>query len=303
MTYQNIPLSSENAEKFFKKANTKFNNWFNYSKATYVNNYTFIDIICPTHGLFRQTPSNHLSRKFGCPKCAKLASKRNQPRRLISELLEDFKKIHGNFYGYEKVVFFSYKENIEIVCPIHGSFWQKPSNHLQGNNCPICAAQARCHSTEIFVKNAISVHGLTYDYSLVQYKHNAIKVKILCKIHGAFNQRPNDHLNGHGCPKCTGRISKEETAWIKSFNNPNIIQQYKINLPDNSYVFVDGYDSLTNTIYEYHGKYWHGHPDQFPNRAAIHPKSKRNVSELYEHTLSREQLLKDLNYSIISVWH
>ena len=31
---------------------------------------TPVDIICPLHGLFKQTPSNHLIAKSGCPACS-----------------------------------------------------------------------------------------------------------------------------------------------------------------------------------------------------------------------------------------
>lgn len=39
------------------------------SKENYVNTSTKIPIICPTHGLFRLSPSRHLSYPLGCPMC------------------------------------------------------------------------------------------------------------------------------------------------------------------------------------------------------------------------------------------
>lgn len=44
------------------------NNKYDYSKVEYINNYTKIKIICPEHGEFEQTPSNHLQGK-GCELC------------------------------------------------------------------------------------------------------------------------------------------------------------------------------------------------------------------------------------------
>ena len=41
-----------------------------------------------------------------------------------------------------------------------------------------------------------------YDYSLVEYKNAYTKIKIICKLHGEFLIRPNNHLNGQGCKKC-----------------------------------------------------------------------------------------------------
>ena len=53
------------------------------------------------------------------------------------------------------------------------------------------------------------IHDFKYDYSLVDYKNCMEKVKIICKKHGIFEQTPNKHLGGQGCPKCNQ--SKGET--------------------------------------------------------------------------------------------
>lgn len=58
-------------EKFISKANELHNNKYDYSKVEYKNNKTKICIICPEHGEFLQTPSNHLLGR-GCPKCGKI---------------------------------------------------------------------------------------------------------------------------------------------------------------------------------------------------------------------------------------
>lgn len=57
-------------------------------------------------------------------------------------------------------------------------------------------------STSVFIDKAKLVHDNKYDYSKVNYIKNDIPVKIICNIHGEFNQKPNHHLKGAGCPKC-----------------------------------------------------------------------------------------------------
>lgn len=57
-------------------------------------------------------------------------------------------------------------------------------------------------TTAEFIAKAKAIHGDRYDYSLVDYKRSRIKVKIICKEHGVFEQTPNNHLNGKGCEKC-----------------------------------------------------------------------------------------------------
>ena len=45
-------------------------------------------------------------------------------------------------------------------------------------------------TTEEFIKRAKEIHGDKYDYSLVEYKGIYEKVKIICPIHGLFEQSP-----------------------------------------------------------------------------------------------------------------
>ena len=58
------------------------------------------------------------------------------------------------------------------------------------------------YTTPGFIERARKVHGDTYDYSQVVYKNSETKVKLICKIHGEFEQTPNKHLCGRGCRPC-----------------------------------------------------------------------------------------------------
>jgi len=55
-------------EEFIEKAKLIHGNRYDYSSVKYINNYTKINIICKQHGMFVQTPNNHL-RNHGCPIC------------------------------------------------------------------------------------------------------------------------------------------------------------------------------------------------------------------------------------------
>ena len=63
-----------NTFDFIAKSNLIFNNYYDYSKVNYVNNSIKVCIICPKHGEFWQTPSDHLIG-CGCPKCGVRISK------------------------------------------------------------------------------------------------------------------------------------------------------------------------------------------------------------------------------------
>ena len=75
---------------------------------------------------------NHLLRGHGCPKCAIEQSKIS-----LEEFVRRANQKHNNRYDYSKI--YSLSENVvEIICPIHGSFFQNYNSHLFGNGCPIC---------------------------------------------------------------------------------------------------------------------------------------------------------------------
>ena len=57
---------------------------------------------------------------------------------------------------------------------------------------------------EQFIQKSNEIHNNKYDYSLVEYQNMKTKVKIICPIHGQFEQEPKHHLNGCGCPNCKG---------------------------------------------------------------------------------------------------
>ena len=51
------------------------------------------------------------------------------------EFIKKAKLIHGDKYDYSKINYISSKLKIEIICPKHGIFLQRASNHLLGNGC------------------------------------------------------------------------------------------------------------------------------------------------------------------------
>jgi len=109
-------------------------------------------------------------------------------------------KRHGDKYDYSMVKYINAKSKIEIICHEHGLFYQQPSNHLSGQGCPKCSGKNK--TTDEFINEAKKIHGNNYDYTDVKYKRCDKNITIKCLKHGKFEQRPSNHLNGKGCPKC-----------------------------------------------------------------------------------------------------
>jgi hypothetical protein len=144
-----------------------------------------------------------------------------QGRRLTTEeFISKARAIFGDSLDYSKVNYINKDRRVELVCPIHGAFWDTPDRILYGKTrfalrsvrprglgCPLCE-NVKMGTTEEFIASARKLHGNRYDYSQVEYVNIRTPVKIICPIHGYFWQRPHNHLKGrHGkgarCPGCS----------------------------------------------------------------------------------------------------
>jgi hypothetical protein len=184
--------------QFIDKARKVHGSKYIYDKVQYINNRTKINIICPEHGEFWQTPENHLAGQ-GCPLCG-------GTKKLGKEgFVEKANLIHGGLYDYSKVEYVNNKTKVTIICPEHGEFKQTPHNHLKGQGCPLCGKGKTSHpkfNLNSFIEEANRVHDGRYDYSDVVYSGVKNKVKIICPEHGPFWQIPYLHIQGAGCPVC-----------------------------------------------------------------------------------------------------
>ena len=189
-------------ETFIAKAIALHGNRYDYSSVNYVNAHTHVMIICPDHGPFPQTPSNHLF-EMGCPDCG------GRKQLTTETFIEKAIALHGDHYDYSSVNYVNNRTNVTIICPDHGSFEQSPGSHLNKSGCPDCGAMAAALSrrltTEEFIDKAKAAHGDRYDYSQVEYVNSQTKVTIICPDHGPFEQAPGNHLFKMGCPDCGGR--------------------------------------------------------------------------------------------------
>ena len=210
------------------------------------------------------------------------------------------------WYDYSNVVYNLSNEKIKIICQEHGEFIQRANDHLNGSCCPKCAGHCIL-TTEEFIEKSKLVHGDLYDYSNVVYNRSNEKVNIICKEHGMFEQTPHSHLNSHGCPKCSNNgFSKPSILWLDFISKYyNIYIQHAHN--DGEYVITttkyraDGYCKENNTIYEFHGDYWHGNPKKF-NPDDINEITKKTFKDLYDETLIRENKIKKLGYNLVVIW-
>lgn len=257
---------------FIEKARNVHGDKYDYSMVVYVNSRTPVMIICPEHGMFLQRPKDHLSGS-GCNQCAN-----NKKRSTREDFIRRARKVHCDRYDYSLVEYVNNHNKIKIICSKHGVFEQTPANHLNKHGCPLCKACVLAErltlTTKEFITRSREVHGNKYDYSLVEYIQGRTPVKIICKKHGEFMQKPNDHLDGHGCPSCaciTSKTEKELCEFVKQLvphlevqnNVRGLIGEFSVRFKGDKErkiiknAELDIYIPELRLAIEYNGMYWH----------------------------------------------
>ncbi len=138
------------------------------------------------------------------------------------DVIQQFEDVHGGAYDYSKVKYSHNREPVVIICKKHDKeFLMKPVHHKAGCGCPECAKEATRNSTVSnkadFIKKARSLHGKkAYEYDNVVYISSRTPVAIVCNDCGnTFEQTPNKHLAGCGCPVCAESMGEQEIRkWL-----------------------------------------------------------------------------------------
>jgi len=219
------------AEKFFINAPKIHHDYYGYDKVIYQGKDVPIEIWCPVHGYFNtQSPNNHL-KGSGCNPCGRkrIAEFHTSSREVF---VRKAKRIHGDIYNYNKVVYKRAIDDVIITCKVlghgekgNGDFLQTPASHLGGSGCHDCGGSKRLTKEE-FIEKARLIHGDFYNYDKVVYVSNKKIVTIQCPTHKNFSQTPDAHLAGKGCNKCK---NKHEGKLAEFLNSICVVhREYKI---------------------------------------------------------------------------
>lgn len=160
--------------------------------------------------------------------------------------------VHGERYSYENCNYISAREPVTITCNSHGDFTTTPNRHLNGNGCAKCFHEKRSSGAwkdtkEDFVARAVVVHGNKYDYSMVDYRGSFSEVSVVCPEHGIFKTKPNNHLQGRGCPPC-GRKSasiKRSATFSHFLSSAKKIHGERYEYSESSFKKMSGTTTIT----------------------------------------------------------
>lgn len=208
-------LSQKEVLEVFNKQH-KFK--YDYSLVKYVNSLTPVQIICPVHGVFKQTPKIH-KKGNGCPECG-IERNKKALKSDIDILIQKAKEVHGDKYDYSLVEYVNAKTKVDIICPVHGVFKSIFTRHIESKGCPKCLpSKTRKPTTDEFIIKAKETHGDKYDYSLTNYVNKRTKVRIKCnKCFYEFEQYPYDHITGCGCSRCSNSLKYTKQIFIEKSN-------------------------------------------------------------------------------------
>lgn len=131
-------LWRKSKEDFIAQAKEIHGDKFDYSRVSYVNTNTKVEIGCPKHGTFLQSPYSHLrATDFGCNDCWREAMSDTLTTSQV-DFESAARAVHGDKYIYGE--FSGYASKMEITCPEHGEFVQLAQNHVNaGSGCPQCS--------------------------------------------------------------------------------------------------------------------------------------------------------------------
>lgn len=249
--------------------------------------------------IFEQRSHDHLDG-HGCSKCVGGVSYTTE------QWKQKASKVHGNKYDYSKTLYTKGKENIEIICKVHGRFFQTASMHLQGYGCSKCSGKYNYTSDE-WKEKAKEVHEGKFNYDKTNYTRSHERVTITCLDHGDFQQLPYHHLRGHGCINCIDtRVSKVQIEWLNflEYETKLTIEHAKNTgehkIKDSRYL-ADGYNEQHNIVFEFNGCYYHGCPNCF-ERDDLNTKTKKTFGELYEKTQIKQEYVINKGYKYIEIW-
>lgn len=140
-------------------------------------------------------------------------------KKTLEEFISEASMKYNGKFDYSKSVYVNYTTPLIIICPIHGEFVQRPSDHFRSSfGCFECS---RPHmgkdliSSEEFIKRASKLHDNYYSYEKSIYTGRKNPLIITCPVHGDFLQTPNTHLRDNrksgtksGCKICNSGKNK-----------------------------------------------------------------------------------------------
>ena len=162
---------------------------------------------------------------------------------------EECNTAHNNKYDYSAFIYKNLDTKSIIICPLHGTFKQRLSHHLSGQECPKCARLTvveKLKMTEEKFKEML--HKKHPSITCILYKSYKVKANYICNKHpeNIITSTPTAILRQeHGCLRCCS----EETSKIRTLSNTTF--QAKLNSKHAGNITTTNEYKGTNTPLEF----------------------------------------------------
>ena len=181
--------------------------------------------------------------------------KRNLSERRLNFINKSNLK-YNYYYDYSKVDYINNDTKVEIICPVHGSFFQLPHNHLKFP-CRKCDLFKDVNLKKLFndfLEHSNIIHNYKYSYIEESFTKLSSKIKIICPDHGEFEQMAFLHKNGSKCKLCDieNRANDQRLSKNKAIANLIKVHGNKYDYTNSNYL---SYNKKIKIICPIHGEF------------------------------------------------
>lgn len=265
-------LSQERFNQLLNQRNARFAPV--ESTSEYTGRHTQMLFRCD-HDHTWQAEANNVLRGAGCPSCSGKKPKLTLDIKLTLERLNATRS--NKVFLVEGQQYISSFKRLMFSCENNHVWQTTTSNVINGKQgCRVCSGKQQ--KTHDYFVNELGQKRP--DITLIdseRYTTAHAKLLFRCKALHVWLTRPIDVLLGGGCPHCVNKgYSRKAIRWLTEIS-PSIRHAEnggEFLIPGTSF-YADGYDSTTNTIYEFYGDVYHGNPTVFCDTDHCHPYDKR----------------------------
>ena len=217
---------------------------------------------------------NDFEKNYGCRLCHIY---NNSPYQLLKSMYPEYEWLFWKF------------------TPAPQNSWKSKENQLKYMNR---LSNTLGYTTiEDWYKITVDDFRINFGGAFIMNKYNGSPYQLLSSIYPNFEWDRTKFMK---------QYSKQQIEWL------NFLQKYygisvqhacndgEYRIPETRY-YADGFCRDTNTIYEYHGDYWHGNPRIFPSDD-FNKSAKCTYGELYDNTCERESEIRGLGYNLVVIW-
>ncbi len=154
-------------------------------------------------------------------------------RKSTTQIVADLVAIWDDRYLFDRVVYTTSKQKIEIGCKIHGYFFKNVHDFKNGYGCPQCSVvKGVAFPIDQQMVNLQSILP-NMDFSKFVYTKALTKSIVICPKHGEYSISPNTIRNLHkfgtnGCRRCGLDSALSKRIASGKCRDTSVINEYKV---------------------------------------------------------------------------